>query len=135
MVPVDAMKRLCLLLAGAVAFAAPAHALDQRLERSLRKLDPASRLEQSCDAAVMEKIARETSSFAPDRVVAYAIETPTMQGDAITSPGAAFRSHGEWYRLSFRCEAAPDHIEIRRLNYRIGERISHEQWERYDLYG
>jgi hypothetical protein len=49
------------------------HALqDERLNGQLLKLDPATRLEQTCDTEVMLRINREIRKFRVDKVIAYA---------------------------------------------------------------
>lgn len=128
------MKRLCLAALVLPAFAVPAAALDSRLRDGLLKLDPQTRLEQRCDAEVLERITRENHGFAADRVVAYTFASPQVARDSIRSGGAAFRSKGEWYRLKFMCETAPDHMHVLSLRYRIGDRIPKDDWPKYDLY-
>ncbi|MER8502653.1 DUF930 domain-containing protein [Mesorhizobium sp. M0204] len=50
------------------------------------------------------------------------------------STGAAFRSKRQWYRLKFKCETAPDHMEVLQLRYRIGDKIPESDWPKYNLY-
>ncbi|WP_410000583.1 DUF930 domain-containing protein [Mesorhizobium sp. SP-1A] len=128
------MKRLCLAASALLVLGAPAEALDSRLRAGLLKLDPETRLEQRCDAEVLDRITQDNRSFAADRVVAYAFSTPEMNQDSIKSVGAAFRSKGEWYRLKFKCVTAPDHMEVIKLRYRIGDQIPKDDWSKYDLY-
>ncbi|CAM5388723.1 hypothetical protein ATER59S_01865 [Aquamicrobium terrae] len=127
-------RRFCLAASALLAFAAPANALDSRLKAGLLKLDPQTRLEQRCDAEVLDRITRENHGFDADRVVAYTFSAPQIARDSIRSSGAAFRSKGEWYRLKFRCETAPDHMDVLKLRYRIGERIPRDDWSKHDLY-
>lgn len=117
-----------------VTLCLPAHALDARLRAGLLKLDPQTRLEQRCDAEVLDRINQDDHHYDPDRVVAYAFATPEMGDDAIRSPGAAFRSNGKWYRLKFKCRTAPDHMEVLSFRYRIGDRIPESEWSKYNLY-
>lgn len=119
----------------AVAIAgSSAQAMSPSLRRGLMKLDPQTRLEQRCDAEVLDRISRDDRGFKADRVVAYAFATPEMGENSIRSPGAAFRSKGEWYRLKFKCRTAPDHMEVLDFRYKIGERIPKDQWAKYNLY-
>lgn len=117
-----------------MAIAGPAHAMDSALRAGLLKLDPQTRLEQRCDAEVLDRITRDNHQYRADRVVAYAFATPEMTADSIRSSGAAFRSKGEWYRLKFKCETAPDHMEVLDFKYKIGAEIPKEQWSKYNLY-
>ncbi|MEI8700876.1 MAG: DUF930 domain-containing protein [Mesorhizobium sp.] len=128
------MKKLCLTVLALVALALPANAMDSALRTGLLKLDPQTRLEQRCDAEVLDRITRDDHKYKADRVVAYAFATPEMETDAITSPGAAFRSKGQWYRLKFKCRTAPDHMQVLDFRYRIGEEIPETDWSEYNLY-
>ncbi|RVB20815.1 DUF930 domain-containing protein, partial [Mesorhizobium sp. M7A.F.Ca.CA.002.10.1.1] len=111
-----------------------ASAMDNALRAGLMKLDPQTRLEQRCDAEVLDRITHDDRKFKADRVVAYAFATPEMGADAIKSPGAAFRSKGQWYRLKFKCQTGPDHMEVLQLRYRIGDEIPEADWAKYNLY-
>ncbi len=128
------MKKLCLIILTSLTLAWPAHAMDAALRAGLLKLDPQTRLEQRCDAEVLDRISHDDHKYKADRVVAYAFATPVMEADAIRSPGAAFRSKGQWYRLKFKCETAPDHMEVLQFRYRIGDEIPEADWAKYNLY-
>lgn len=128
------MKKLFLAALASVTLASPAHAMDAALRAGLLKLDPETRLEQRCDAEVLDRISHDDHKYKADRVVAYAFATPEMKADVIRSPGAAFRSKGQWYRLKFKCETAPDHMEVLQFRYRIGDEIPEADWAKYNLY-
>ena len=128
------MKKLCLMVLASLMLAWPASAMDSALRAGLLKLDPQTRLEQRCDAEVLDRISHDDHKFKADRVVAYAFATPEMGTDAIRSPGAAFRSKGQWYRLIFKCQTAPDHMQVLQLRYRIGDEIPQSDWTKYNLY-
>ncbi|UVK36973.1 DUF930 domain-containing protein [Mesorhizobium sp. AR10] len=134
MLLVPPMKKLCLTVLASVTLVCPAYAMDGALRAGLLKLDPQTRLEQRCDAEVLDRISHDDHKYKADRVVAYAFATPEMGADAIRSPGAAFRSKGQWYRLKFKCETAPDHMQVLQLRYRIGEEIPQTDWTKYNLY-
>ena len=128
------MKTLCMMAIASLTLAFPASAMDDALRAGLMKLDPQTRLEQRCDAEVLDRITHDDRKFKADRVVAYAFATPEMSADAIRSPGAAFRSKGQWYRLKFKCQTGPDHMEVLQLRYRIGDEIPEADWVKYNLY-
>src|SRR6185437_12903828 len=134
MMHLPVMRNLCLTASALLVLASPAVALDARLKAGLLKLDPDTRLEQRCDAEALERIARDANPYKPDRVVAYAIKTPTLQGDAIESPGAAFRAKGQWYGLSYNCHTAHDRMQVLSFRYEIGDRISEDDWPKYNLW-
>jgi len=117
------------LAAGLFVFAAAqAVAAENRLDRSLHMLAPAERLEQLCDFTAMARIRKESSAFRPDRAVANATAEPMIIDDTIEAKGAAFRSRGKWYALSFACTARPDHMAVVTFNYTIGAEIPEAKW-------
>lgn len=134
MLLVPPMKTLCMTAIASLTLAFPASAMDNALRAGLMKLDPQTRLEQRCDAEVLDRITHDDRKFKADRVVAYAFATPEMSADAIRSPGAAFRSKGQWYRLKFKCQTGPDHMDVLQLRYRIGDEIPEADWAKYNLY-
>ncbi|RAZ88651.1 hypothetical protein DPM33_21950 [Mesorhizobium hawassense] len=134
MLLVAPMKKLCLMVLASLAPVLPAKAMDNALRAGLMKLDPETRLEQRCDAEVLDRISHDDHNYKADRVVAYAFGTPQMSADAIKSSGAAFRSKGQWYRLKFKCQTAPDHMEVLQFRYKIGDEIPESDWARYNLY-
>lgn len=128
------MKKLCLMVLASLTLAWPAKAMDNALRTGLLKLDPQTRLEQRCDAEVLDRISHDDRNYKADRVVAYAFATPQISTDAIKSPGAAFRSKGQWYRLKFKCQTAPDHMQVLQFRYKIGDEIPATDWAKYNLY-
>ena len=133
------MLKFCLsLLAVAAlvspALVSPANALDARMKAGLLKLDPATRLEQRCDAEVADRIASEDKRFDPDKVIAYATQEPKVAGNEIRTRGGVFRSDGQWYHVAYKCVTAPDHMQVLSLRYKIGDRIPKDEWDQYNLY-
>ena len=107
---------------------------DARMNKQLLKLDPQTRLEQTCDTEVMLRLNKDKRSYSVDKVIAYAFKDTTFGKDAISAPGAVFRSRGEWYHLAYKCVTGPQHLDAQSLNYRIGGKVPKEQWETYYLY-
>lgn len=131
------MKRVLVVSALLIVSAAPSSAQDrnqQRLEAILKRLDPATRLEQLCDAAAMSRIARDHREFKIDRSVVSALEEPRVKGHTLTGTGAAFRSKGKWYQYAFTCQATPDRMRVLSFEYKLGEEIPEAQWSRHGLY-
>lgn len=125
------MKRLVvsilILSVGAPAFAT-GKGRSRSLDAELRKLDPATRLEQVCDIEAMRQIKRDPTSYRPDRAVLAATSDPKTAGHIIEGTGGAFRSKGKWYSFSFKCEASDDHMQVLAFDYRLGEAIPENQW-------
>lgn len=117
------------------ASTSPALALsDEKLNKQLLKLDLQTRLEQTCDTEVMLRINRENRKFSVDKVIAYSFAEPRMKNDAITAPGAVFRSRGEWYHLSYACRTGPRHLDAHQLDYEVGPMVPRSKWRRHYLY-
>lgn len=123
---------LCTLALAPLALS-PAFAIDARIRSQLEKLTPEERLEQRCDIEAMDKIDGK-DGFRPDKVIAYAFGDPKLEGTTLKTRGAVFRSKGEWYRLSYKCEASADRLEVKTFNYKIGDMVPHEDWAAHYLY-
>jgi hypothetical protein len=123
---------LCTLALAPLALS-PAFAIDARIRSQLEKLTPEERLEQRCDIEAMDKIDGK-GGFRPDKVIAYAFGDPKLEGTTLKTRGAVFRSKGEWYRLSYKCEASADRLEVKTFNYKIGDMVPHEDWAAHYLY-
>lgn len=128
------MRIFCLAAVAVAAAVSPAGALDARMKAGLLAFDPATRLEQRCDAEVADRIAKEDGRFDPDKVIAYATGEPKVAGDEIKTRGGALRSKGEWYHVAYRCLTGPDHMQVLSLRYRIGDKIPEDEREEYNLY-
>ncbi|KRB50122.1 hypothetical protein ASE04_16250 [Rhizobium sp. Root708] len=126
-------KRIVLLLS-AFSLAVPAYAVDPAIKKQLEKLDPATRLEQSCDTEAMSRINSDSTGYKPDKVIAYTFKDPVPSDDKLEAPGAVFRSKGDWYHLSYTCITGPQHINVRDLQYKIGDKVPREKWPKYYLY-
>ncbi len=94
---------------------------------SAAKLAPQEQLEQTCDAAGM-------SHLNADKVIAYTFARPKIDKTTFTAPGAVFRRHGQWYRLSYKCTASSDLNNVTKFTYKIGQLVPHAQWDKYYLY-
>jgi hypothetical protein len=111
-----------------------APAADSRFVASLRHLDPDTRLEQVCDMEAMARIARDSRKFKPDRAKSFATKQPRHIKNVLRAPGAAFRSKGKWYKLSFVCTGSADRTAVVSFDYEIGQQIPEKQWAEYDLW-
>lgn len=107
---------------------------DARLNGQLLRLDPETRLEQTCDTEVMFQINREQKAFRVDKVIAYTFKDPVVGKNSIKAPGAVFRSRGDWYHLSYECMTGPRHLDAHSLHYKIGPKIPRTAWNKYYLY-
>lgn len=108
--------------------AAAAKSSPAKLERSLMKLDPAELVAQVCDLAAMKALARSADYKKTDRVLIDAAATPRISGNKVTGSGGALRQHESWYRFSYVCTLAPDHMSVRDFTYKIVGPIPEEKW-------
>jgi hypothetical protein len=109
-------------------------ALEAAVVRGLRELDLGARLEQRCDIEAMSRIAKAKEGYSPDRIVAAATADTKVDGDSIKGAGAAFRSKGKWYGLSFDCKTSADHMDVLSFDYKIGPAIPESKWDDYGLW-
>jgi hypothetical protein len=106
---------------------------DSRILNMLRMLDPSARLEQVCDMAAMAQIKRDQGQYKPDRAMAAALAEPKVSATGIEARGAAFRSGGKWFQLSYVCRTTPDRMQVTSFEYRIGAAIPQDKWDTYGL--
>lgn len=109
-------------------------AMDPRFAASLKRLDPATRLEQVCDLEAMNRIDRDAKAFRPDRAKTDVLNRPVHSGDTIKGTGGAFRSKGKWYAFSFTCKGSPDHMRVLSFTYKIGKVIPEAKWASLGLW-
>jgi len=117
-----------------VAQGAFADERQERLERSLQMLAPEERLEQLCNYTAMQQIRQDHKDFRPDRTVANAIAESRERGDTLEAKGAAFRSRGRWYALSYMCSSTPDRMAVTGFRYSLGTEIPETKWAGYGLW-
>jgi hypothetical protein len=123
-----------LFIVVAIASSAPAQAADKRLQRSLEKLEPGTRMMEVCDMEAARRISQQKGYSGVDRVVSDARETAVTSGEQVTASGAAFRRGGRWYGLKYTCTLAPGHTATKALKFTIGREIPHANWEEYGLW-
>ncbi|WP_213775941.1 DUF930 domain-containing protein [Bradyrhizobium sp. dw_78] len=128
------MKIPALTCLFATAALTPALAADPRFIASLKHLDPQVRLEQICDYEAMNRIGHGNSGFSPDRAKSDVMSAPRHLGDLLVGTGGAFRSAGNWYRFSFKCQASPDHLKVLSFEYQVGSIIPESKWNSYGLW-
>ncbi|HWP15526.1 MAG TPA: DUF930 domain-containing protein [Xanthobacteraceae bacterium] len=110
-----------------------ASAIDAKVERMLKQLDPDARFEQVCDLEAMHRIGKD-KVYRPERTIVSALADPKVSDATMTGTGGAFKSKGQWYQFSFTCKTSPDHMQVLSFSYQVGEPIPPEQWEANGLY-
>jgi hypothetical protein len=110
-----------------------ASAIDAKVERMLKQLDPDARFEQICDLEAMQRIGKD-KAYKPERSIVGALADLKVSDTTMTGTGGAFKSKGQWYRFSFTCKTSPDHMQVLSFSYQIGDPIPPEQWEKNGLW-
>lgn len=117
---------LALLPAGVAAFAASP-------DKTMLLLEPTERMEQRCNARAMGEVSRQHPGMHPDELVAYAFSDTRIRDDQVTAAGAAVRSGGHWYHLSYRCVTKDEGLGIETLTYVLGDQIPRDDWDAHGL--
>ena len=130
--PPNSMKIFLHALIAVVLTSGAGHAANSRIQQML-KLSPETRVEQRCDARAMGAVQREHKGFRPDELVAYAFADPVLRGSKISAPGAAVRSNGKWYRLSYTCETNAEGLEVISFAYQLGAEVPRGEWDAHFL--
>jgi len=125
--------RLALASTVLILSAVPAFANDARVERMLRQLDPDARFEQVCDLEAMKRIGKD-KTYRPERSIVAPLETPKVVNGTMSGNGGAFKSKGQWYQFSFKCQTTADHMKVQDFSFQIGEPIPPEKWEPHGLW-
>lgn len=102
-------------------------------KRQLSALGPAERIEQLCGLEAMAQVGAWSAKLRPDRVVAYAMAAPKVDGTILSADGAALHSGRHWYQLKFKCHFTPDRLKVVAFEFVVGETIPRETWEEYSL--
>lgn len=107
---------------------------NEAMKQQLLRLDPTTRIEQACGFELQQRINQKEGDVHTDRVVTYTFSEPDIADKSVEASGAAIRSHGEWYRLSFSCRTDSTLINVQNLNYELGELIPRTEWEQFNLH-
>ena len=127
------MLRPTMALALLAQSAGLAAANDSRIEKMLKQLDPEARFEQICDLEAMKLIGRD-KTYRPERSIVGALATPRVVNTTMSGSGGAFKSKGQWYQFSFKCQTTADHMKVQDFSFQIGEPIPPEKWEKSGLW-
>ncbi|WP_342360997.1 DUF930 domain-containing protein [Terrarubrum flagellatum] len=129
------MIRLIFVAGALIAASLPASARGHARPSgpSLMKFSLEARLEQSCNGRAITEIGKVEKGYRPDEVVAYAFADNKISGSEVTAPGAAIRSHGEWYHLSYRCHATSDGLGVENFSYQLGPMVPRKDWDDHYL--
>jgi hypothetical protein len=118
----------------AVILALSTHALAAKtMTQELMSLEPEARMEQTCNGRASGALRHDHKLANPDEVVAYAFSDVAVHGSSLDAPGAAIRSKGAWYRLSYHCKATDDGLGIVSFDYKLGAEVPRADWDDHYL--
>lgn len=124
-----------LATASGLAPATAAGSRKQITDREMLSLDPLTRIEQRCNARAMGEVGREHAGMKPDELVAYAYDDPKIEGTTISATGAAVRSKGTWYHLSYVCTLTPNGLDVVSFRHSLGAAVPRSDWDDHYLVG
>jgi len=88
-----------------------------------------ARINTLCMTEMRAQILAENPSRAPD----YLPRFPRASGTVLQPRQAAFRSRGQWYDFTFRCEVDRAASRVENFSYRLGRAIPPADWARRRL--
>jgi hypothetical protein len=104
------------------------------LERSLMKLDPEERAHQVCVVKGLEVVRRDKRLAKADRLMPDTFKRAKFDGSLVSAKGAAVRTGGHWYALSFNCTVSPDQLKAVDFTFQLGDEIPSDTWEDVGLW-
>jgi hypothetical protein len=104
------------------------------LERSLMKLNPEERAHQICVVKGLETVRRDKRIAKADRLMPDIYKRAHYDGDVVSAKGAAVRSAGRWYALSFSCKVSPDQLKAVDFTFQLGDEIPSDTWAEVGLW-
>jgi len=129
------MKKTLLAVAALLVAAAPAAAFTKSEIAGLQSMSGVTRLIQACNLQALNQIAADKSNkLRPEHVAIDGLSQPSINGDAVSGKGGVLRSRGKWYQFAFDCKTTPDHLEVTKFGYKVGETIPKDKWAEYNLY-
>lgn len=130
------MPKACLKLVTLIALLSAADAVQAAgsLERSLMKLEPDERAHQVCAVRGLEAVRRDKRLAKADRLMPDTFKRAKFDGDQVSAKGAAVRSAGHWFALSFSCTVSPDQLKALEFTFELGDEIPPDTWEDVGLW-
>lgn len=113
---------------GGLAFAG-----SSSIDAGLAKMDPATRLVQVCDLAVMAKMSSRKDGITEHAMI-DALKPPQLSGNSAAGDGGAFRRRNQWFQFSYTCVTTPDRMQTTRLDVQIKRTIPRSEWASKNLF-
>ncbi|MFN3913293.1 DUF930 domain-containing protein, partial [Hyphomonas sp.] len=97
---------------------------DPVAQTAMGDIPRALRATQLCETELTEQLRNASPSRDPD----FIPRSPLPDGTILELPQTAFRSQGQWYDLSFRCEINGDATKVMGFAFGIGEPVPRSEW-------
>ena len=88
---------------------------------------------QLCNIEALEQLRTHGVADNPDALVGYAFEGIAVTGLSLEANGGAYRAAGQWHRIRYRCDVAPDIRSVSAFAYAVGALVPESQWEAHFL--
>lgn len=108
----------------------PAH---REVHRNFPLLADREQVIQLCNIEALEQLRIDNVAENPDALVGYAFEGIGVTGLSLEANGGAYRADGQWHRVRYRCEVAPDIRSVSAFAYAVGALVPQSEWETHFL--
>ncbi|WP_027488345.1 DUF930 domain-containing protein [Allorhizobium undicola] len=102
---------------------------DPHVRAALGKLPPQRRIVQICSIEMLEQIRRSVSGAFPDVIASSPSTREAISARLMDVQGAAYRSRGRWFDISYRCETDDKTSTITAFSFQIGAEIPRTAWQ------
>ncbi len=90
------------------------------------RADRAARL---CTTELRAQLLHVSPAYSPELLPSYRLE----EGTVSEIPKTAFRSNGQWYDLSYRCEIDSEATKITSFTFHVGDPVPRSEWKHRGL--
>jgi hypothetical protein len=84
-----------------------------------------ARIGQLCATELREQLRHATPRYNPLMLPAYRLR----YGNVLDVPKAAFRTPGDWYDVSFRCEVDDGGLKVVSFAFKVGATVPRSEWK------
>ncbi|MDQ0454565.1 DUF930 domain-containing protein [Rhizobium paknamense] len=102
---------------------------DPHVREALGKLPPQRRIVQICSIEMLEQIRRSVPGSFPDVITGSPGTQEKISARLMDVQGAAYRSQGRWFDISYRCETDEKTSTITAFSFQIGAEIPRSAWQ------
>lgn len=106
---------------------------NRAVRETLPTLGRSDRIVQLCAIEALEQIHLARPDTVPDALAPYAFAEIIVAGTTLEAPAGAFRSNGQWFRVSLNCSVAADYQGVTAFRFAIGAPIPESEWAAHNL--